>query len=89
MVSNGVEGLQEVRRWRPELIVTDIEMPYMDGLMFCRQIREESQVPIIVLSAHSDPDAAIKARAAGANEFVQKPFSLPDLYERIVALHPR
>lgn len=83
VASDGVEGLLEVDRWTPDLILTDINMPSMNGLAFCTKVRERSKVPIIVLSAEKSPTAMVEALDAGADDYVAKPFSMPELQARI------
>jgi len=80
---SGVEGLTKVDRWNPDLILTDIAMPSMDGLTFCKCVRKTSKVPIIVLSAQAGPATKVEALDAGADDYVSKPFSMPELHARI------
>lgn len=79
VASNALEGLAEMSRWSPDLILTDIEAPGMTGLAFCKRVRENSNVPIIVLSAQASALTIAETLDAGADDFVAKPFSLPVL----------
>jgi DNA-binding response OmpR family regulator len=79
------EGLALLQNERPDLVILDIQMPHMSGWEACRQIRELSQVPIIMLtSLHSDGDV-IRGLEAGADDFVSKPFNPSVLVARVQA----
>ena len=80
---DGIEGLAEIVRWSPDLILTDISSPGMTDLAFCKHVRERSQVPIIVISAQAAPRTIAAALDAGADDYVSKPFSIPVLQARI------
>jgi CheY-like chemotaxis protein len=92
---DGAEALALLRTFNPDLVVTDWRMPGMDGLAFTRTVRRAElqaderignpQVPIILLSAHTSAEAVERARQAGVNEVVVKPFSIHTLVERLVA----
>lgn len=83
--SDGEEALQAMREWPPDLIVTDLRMPNMDGLELCREVRKTSQVPIIVLSVKGEDSIKVQALDAGADDYVTKPFSMNELTARIRA----
>src|SRR5271155_984894 len=83
IAANGVEGMQAVHEWRPDLVITDVSMPQMDGVELCREIRAVSQVPIIVLSVRSHERMKIEALDAGADDYVTKPFSIQELQARV------
>lgn len=79
---NGEEALKFFREKRPNIIITDIRMPVMDGLAMARLIKTESPyVPIIFVSAHNDTDQLMEAIDLGADAFLVKPFSLQKLRE--------
>jgi signal transduction histidine kinase len=85
---DGVDGLEAAQRQIPDLIVTDVMMPRMDGYEFCRQIRtktEFAKVPIIIVSAEFGTDKIVKGLEVGASDFVQKPFEMRELQARIQA----
>ncbi len=81
----GEEGLVKVREFRPDLVLLDINMPGMGGLAACREIRAGSSVAIIMLTVHDTEKAKVEALDAGADDFVTKPFSTPELLARIRA----
>jgi two-component system, OmpR family, KDP operon response regulator KdpE len=81
----GEEALGKVREYRPDLVLLDINMPGMGGLEACRQIRADSQAAIIMLTVRNTESAKVEALDAGADDFVAKPFSTPELLARIRA----
>ena len=81
----GEEALSKVREFRPDLVILDINMPGMGGLATCRVIRADSGVAIIMLTVHNTEAAKVEALDAGADDFVTKPFSTPELLARIRA----
>lgn len=82
---DGMTALETFNEWHPELVITDLAMPRMDGLELCRQIRAVSQVPIIVLSAKGEEKTKIEALDLGADDFVTKPFGIDELFARVRA----
>ena len=85
VASNGVEGMEAVHEWRPDLVITDLAMPQMDGVELCRSIRAISEVPILVLSVRNQDRTKIEALDAGADDYVTKPFSIQELQARVRA----
>jgi len=83
--SDGMQALLEMKTWTPDLIITDLRMPNMDGLELCRQVRSESRVPIIVLSVKGEEAIKVEALDAGADDYVTKPFSINELLARVRA----
>ncbi|MDE3105609.1 MAG: response regulator transcription factor [Acidobacteriota bacterium] len=83
--SNGVEALTIATEWQPNLVITDISMPQMNGVELCRDLRSHSQVPIIVLSVREQDRQKIEALDAGADDYVTKPFSIQELQARVRA----
>lgn len=83
--SDGEEALQMIKDWSPDLVVTDLRMPNMDGLELCRHIRTQSRIPIIVLSVKGEDSIKVEALDAGADDYVTKPFSMNELLARIRA----
>jgi two-component system, OmpR family, KDP operon response regulator KdpE len=79
------EGLLKVREFRPDLVLLDINMPGMGGLAACREIRADPNVAIVMLTVHNTEAAKVEALDAGADDFVTKPFSTPELLARIRA----
>ena len=83
--ANGMQALLEMKTWAPDLIITDLRMPNMDGLELCRQVRSESRIPIIVLSVKGEETIKVEALDAGADDYVTKPFSVKELLARVRA----
>jgi len=81
----GEEGLSKLREFRPDLVLLDINMPGMGGLSACRSIRADPNVAIIMLTVRNTEAAKVEALDAGADDFVTKPFSTPELLARIRA----
>jgi two-component system KDP operon response regulator KdpE len=82
---NGEEALEAIRVEKPDLILLDLNMPRMGGLEACRAIRESSDVAIIVLTVRDDEKDKVQALDAGADDYVTKPFGMPELLARIRA----
>jgi len=83
--ADGMQALLEMKSWPPDLIITDLRMPNMDGLELCRQVRSESRIPIIVLSVKGEETIKVEALDAGADDYVTKPFSVNELLARVRA----
>jgi two-component system, OmpR family, KDP operon response regulator KdpE len=83
--ADGKQALQEMESWTPDLVITDLRMPNMDGLQLCRAIRAESRVPIIVLSVKGEETIKVEALDAGADDYITKPFNVNELLARIRA----
>jgi two-component system, OmpR family, response regulator MtrA len=83
---DGREGLARFREGSFELVVLDVMLPELDGLEVCRAIRRESQVPVVFLSARSDTLDVVVGLELGADDYVTKPFELPELVARIRAV---
>lgn len=83
---NGMEALQREAEHRPDLIVLDINLPYLDGWEVCRQIKARRSVPIIILSVRAEAVDIDRSRSAGADDHLLKPFEINDLIERIARL---
>jgi len=81
--SNGSKGLTLARREKPDLIVLDLMMPEMDGLDVCREIRRESNVPIIMLTARVEETDKLIGLELGADDYITKPFSPRELVARV------
>ena len=80
---DGIEALCLARESRPDLIVLDLMLPGMDGLKVCRTIRDESDVPIIMLTAKTTEDDRLTGLDIGADDYVTKPFSPRELAARV------
>ncbi|PKB71338.1 MAG: DNA-binding response regulator [SAR202 cluster bacterium Io17-Chloro-G6] len=84
--NDGVAGLELAREEQPDLIVLDLMLPRMDGMEVCRTLREESQVPIVMLTAMVEEDDRLAGLDLGADDYVTKPFSPRELAARVRAV---
>jgi len=82
---DGDEAVQLMKEWPPDLLITDLRMPNMDGLALCRHVRTSSELPIIVLSVRGEEPTKVQALDAGADDYVTKPFSVNELLARVRA----
>jgi two-component system, OmpR family, response regulator MtrA len=87
--SDGRQGLVEFRQGPFDLVVLDVMLPELDGFEVCREIRRESRVPIVMLSARSDTVDVVVGLELGADDYVTKPFELPELVARARAVMRR
>ena len=83
--ADGLSALDTFNEWHPDLVITDLGMPNMDGIELCRRLRAISQVPIIVLSAKGEEQTKVEALDTGADDFVTKPFGIDELLARVRA----
>ena len=81
--ADGLEGLEAFHAVRPDLLLLDVMLPLLDGVGLCRRIREESQLPILMMSARTDPVDVVSGLEAGADDYVVKPFESAVLVARI------
>ena len=86
VVYDGGQGLQKFRAIRPDLVLLDVMMPVMDGWTVCKNIRAESQTPIIMLTAKSETDDKVSGLKSGADDYVTKPFEMKEVLARIEAV---
>ena len=84
--TDGIAGLSLAREAQPDLIVLDLMLPGMDGLEICRTLRQESDVPIVMLTARADEEDRLAGLDLGADDYVTKPFSPRELAARIRAV---
>jgi len=84
--ADGAEALQTIEMELPDLVILDIMMPKMDGFEVCRQLREWSQIPIIMLSARGDENDKVKCLELGADDYITKPFGASELIARVRAV---
>jgi DNA-binding response OmpR family regulator len=84
--ATGDEGIERWRQHRPELVLLDVMLPGKDGFEVCRAIRAHDQVPIIMLTARSDPIDVVVGLESGADDYVTKPFATRVLLARVKAV---
>jgi two-component system KDP operon response regulator KdpE len=82
---DGAAALDVFNEWRPDLVVTDLQMPNVNGLELCRQLRKISAVPVVVLSVRNEESVIVEALDAGADDYVTKPFGTNELLARLRA----
>lgn len=92
--SDGVEGLEELRTRPTDLVITDWAMRPLDGLEFLKMVRQSSdsanpEVPVIMLTGHTEPERIFEARDAGITEILAKPISAEKLYTKVVSVLTR
>ncbi len=85
VAADGEAALQIIKDWTPDLVITDLAMPNMDGLELCKRLRSTSEVPILVLSVRGEDRMKVQALDAGADDYVSKPFSMSELLARVRA----
>ncbi len=86
---DGEEALETARDFSPDMVVLDLGLPKLDGVEVCRQLREESDVPILILTARTDTDDRVRGLDAGADDYLTKPFERAELLARLRALMRR
>ena len=85
MVSRGDEAMEEFRDYRPDLVLLDLMLPGRDGIDVCKEIRAESGVPIVMLTAKGDTVDVVLGLESGADDYIVKPFKPKELIARIRA----
>jgi len=85
IANDGQTALQIAKDWQPDLMITDLSMPAMDGIELCREFRGRSNAPIIVLSVKGEERTKVQALDAGADDYVTKPFGISELLARVRA----
>ncbi|EOJ0492592.1 butyrate response regulator transcription factor BumR [Campylobacter jejuni] len=79
---NGDEGLKKFKKFKPDLVITDIAMPIMDGLDMAREIKEISDdVPIVILSAYSEKERLLRSIDIGIDKYLIKPIDIEELFK--------
>jgi DNA-binding response OmpR family regulator len=84
--ADGIQGLELARRECPDLLILDVMLPRLDGFSVCRILRQESDIPVIMLTARQDEVDRIAGLELGADDYVSKPFSLGELLARVRAI---
>ncbi len=86
LAANGVEGFDKARNSIPDIIISDILMPEMDGIVFCRKIKEDPltcHIPVVLLTAHSGDDTQLRGLKTGADAYIAKPYN-PEILQATV-----
>jgi two-component system KDP operon response regulator KdpE len=83
VAQDGADALAKFMKAEPELVITDLAMPGMDGIELTREIRARSQVPVIVLSVRNQDAQKVSALDEGADDYITKPFSIQELLARV------
>ena len=86
---NGVEGIKKWKSDKPDMLLLDVMMPEMDGWAVCREIRAESDVPIIMLTAKGETADRVSGLEMGADDYIVKPLEMPEVIARVRAVFRR
>lgn len=86
---NGVEGIKKWKSDKPDMLLLDVMMPVMDGWEVCREIRTESDVPIIMLTAKGETADRVSGLEMGADDYIVKPLEMPEVIARVRAVFRR
>ncbi len=86
LADDGIAGIAEFHKQAYDLVLLDIMMPKMDGYTVCEMIRNESDIPVILLTALDDEDSQVKGFDLLADDYITKPFSMPLILRRIEAV---
>ena len=82
IADNATDGLNMIRKHQPDLIISDIMMPVLDGFFVLQEIKSDkkiSDIPIIIITAKTEKETFSKSMESGANHFIEKPFSVKEL----------
>ncbi|MDR2453099.1 MAG: response regulator transcription factor [Bifidobacteriaceae bacterium] len=83
--TDGAQALALIRQTRPDLVLLDLMLPGMDGIEVCRELRKESGVPVVMVTAKSDTKDIVEGLAVGADDYILKPFKPAELVARVKA----
>ncbi len=83
--ANGLKGLELARQERPDLLLLDVMLPGMDGFEVCRRLRQEQNIPVLMLTARADEVDKVVGLEVGADDYLTKPFSMRELLARVKA----
>lgn len=86
---NGVEGIKKWKSDKPDMLLLDVMMPVTDGWAVCREIRAESDVPIIMLTAKGETADRVSGLEMGADDYIVKPLEMPEVIARVRAVFRR
>jgi two-component system OmpR family response regulator len=84
-VTDGQSGLRETQRLRPDVVLLDLQLPGLDGLTVCRELRAQSDVPIVMITARDEEADRVLGLELGADDYLAKPFSSRELLARVRA----
>ena len=84
--ADGEHGLDRALEWEPDLVVLDVMLPDVDGFEVCRQLRQSTPIPVVMLTARAEEDDRVLGLELGADDYVTKPFSPRELIARITAV---
>ena len=86
IANDGGEGIDQFRRFRPDLVLLDLMLPVMDGWGVLRTIRQDSKVPVIMLTAKGETSDKVTGLKQGADDYITKPFEMKELLARVEAV---
>jgi DNA-binding response OmpR family regulator len=86
IASDGGKGVEQFRRFQPDLVLLDLMLPVLDGWGVCRTIRAESKTPVIMLTAKGETEDKVHGLKQGADDYITKPFEMPEVLARIEAV---
>ena len=86
---NGVEGIKKWKSDKPDMLLLDVMMPVMDGWAVCKEIRAESDVPVIMLTAKGETADRVSGLEMGADDYIVKPLEMPEVIARVRAVFRR
>ncbi len=86
IASDGGQGIDLFRQLRPDLVLLDIMLPVMDGWSVLRTIRQDSQTPVIMLTAKGETNDKVQGLKQGADDYLTKPFEMKELLARVEAV---
>ena len=86
IASDGGKGVEQFRRFQPDLVLLDLMLPVLDGWGVCRTIRAESKTPVIMLTAKGELDDKVAGLKQGADDYITKPFEMQEVLARIEAV---
>ena len=86
IASDGGKGVEQFRRFQPDLVLLDLMLPVLDGWGVCRTIRAESKTPVIMLTATGETDDKVSGLKQGADDYITKPFEMREVLARIEAV---
>ena len=86
IASDGGKGVEQFKHFQPDLVLLDLMLPVMDGWAVCRAIRAESKTPVIMLTAKGETEDKVSGLKQGADDYITKPFEMPELLARIEAV---